>query len=75
MLPLERFRDMDCRMRDEELEAIAAISDLIDVAKDCRDSLSAANKVYADGALWLLVERLSDVLSRMEISPLSESPK
>jgi chorismate synthase len=62
---LERFSDLECQMRDEELNARAAISELIDVAKDTRDSLSAANKVYADGAIGLLIERLTAALARV----------
>ena len=46
-------------------EARAAIAELIDIAKDTRDSLSAANKVYADGAIWLLIERLTAALARV----------
>lgn len=42
--------------------ARAAIAELIYVAKDARDSLLAANKVYSDGAIGLLIERLSAAL-------------
>ena len=41
----------------------AAIAELIEVAEDARDSLSAANKAYSDGAIGILIERLSAALA------------
>lgn len=46
-------------------EACAAIAELIYVAKDARDSLSAANKIYSDGAIGILIDRLSAALARV----------
>jgi hypothetical protein len=43
--------------------ARAAIAELIYVAKDARDSLSAANKIYSDGSIGILIDRLSAALA------------
>lgn len=43
----------------------AAIAELIYVAEDARDSLSAANKIYSDGAIGILIDRLSAALARV----------